>query len=137
MAGKTFAQMPDETGKTNSISVDLWIAPANQNLPAPAAIHMVATVSTMQPGHTGDTIKVNFLADSNYLGSATCAWHEGHQPDPHSHLPQPMIIIRPGYSGTQWVWTNVPAGTYSLTAAAIDGNGLTAVSEPKKVTVLP
>lgn len=138
MAGRVFAQTPPtETGKTNALSVDLWISPADRNLPAPATIHLVAMVSTTLPGHAGDTIKVNFLADSKHLGSATAKWHEGHHPDPNSHLPQPLVIVRPGYSGAEWIWKDVPVGTYSLTATIVGNNGLTAFSEPKTVTVKP
>lgn len=137
MTKGVFAQTSTETGNTNAVSVNLWVPPADLNLQAPAAIRLVASVSTSVPSHPGDTIKVNFLANSKYLGSAVCTWHEGHQPDPKSHTTQPMIIIPPGYSAAQWVWKHVPAGTYSLMATVIGGNGFAAYSPPVQVTVKP
>lgn len=137
MTGCVSAQTPTESGPTNTISIELWVPPADLNLHAPATVHLVANVSTSVSEHPGDTLKVNFLANTNYLGSAICTWHEGHHPDPKSHIPQPMIIIPPGYSAAQWVWKDASAGTYSLTATVVGSNGFAAFSPPVQVTVKP
>ena len=75
---------------------------------APASIAITASAADSN----GTVSRVDFYAGAQLLGSDTTA----------------------GYGVT---WTNVPAGTYSLTAVAHDNAGATATSAPVTVTVNP
>jgi hypothetical protein len=86
---------------------------------APATIKIRADASDPD----GSIAKVRFLAGSNTLGTVT----------------SPTVVTnREGVdSDYSLTWSNVPAGTYVLTAIATDNAGLNATSGPVKVTVLP
>ena len=140
--GSSFAQTnpPPATGdSTNLLSVTLWLPRAAEPVHAPATIHLFARVTSQLSEQKGDAAQVDFFADAKRLGSGTAFWHEGFRPDPHSNRPQPMIVSLPGFSLATMVWTNVPAGTYVLTARAAvsGGGGTTAVSPPVNITVQP
>jgi hypothetical protein len=82
-------------------------SPANNaTYTAPASISITATASDSD----GTISKVEFFQASTKLGQATSS--------PYTYT-----------------WTNVPAGTYSLTAKATDNSSDTAVSTPVSVTV--
>lgn len=82
-------------------------APANgSSFSQPAEIFLSADAFDID----GSIIKVLFYAGSKYIGTAT----------------------RSPYHCT---WSNVPAGNYSITARAIDDDGLETVSSPINITV--
>lgn len=88
-------------------SVSLTSPADNQTFPAPAVIPLDALASDSD----GTIARVEFFAGASSLGVATA----------------------PPYS---LVWSNVAAGTYSLTAAATDDQGATAYSAPVQVSVI-
>lgn len=47
-----------------------------------------------------------------------------------------MIMVEAGYSPAEFVWTNVPAGKYKLTAQ-VTGTGIVAISEPVNLAIVP
>ncbi|HBE79016.1 MAG TPA: hypothetical protein DDW65_14765, partial [Firmicutes bacterium] len=79
---------------------------SDSSVAQPATINITAAAGDVD----GTVTKVEFYADSTFLGSASGS----------------------PYSCT---WKNVPAGTYSLTAKATDNDGLTTTSAPISVTV--
>jgi hypothetical protein len=116
------ARATDSNGfRTNSLVVNITVNPSTGNqLPvvsitspansasftAPASI----TINSTATDADGTIVQVDFYSGSTYLGS-----------DPNSP-----------YSFT---WSNVAAGTYSLTAVATDNNGGVTTSAPISVTV--
>ena len=75
---------------------------------APATISLSAIAADVE----GVVIRVDFYAGTQLVGSATASPFDA-------------------------TWSNVPAGTYSLTAVATDNEGETATSVPISVTVAP
>ena len=90
----------------NAPTVSLTAPVSGSSFVAPAAISLAASASTTQ----GTITRVEFYSGATLLGSATAA--------PYS-----------------FNWTNVPAGSYSLTAKAIGSNGISATSASVPVTV--
>jgi hypothetical protein len=127
---------PAEGNSTNGLAVRLWLPKTAEPLHAPATVHIFARITSTAPGHPGDKAQVDFFASANPIGSEESFWRKGMKPDPYSHLPQPMIVSLPGFSPATLVWSNVPAGTFTLTARARTG-GVTAESPPVSVTILP
>jgi hypothetical protein len=93
-------------GEKTAPSVSLTSPAPGASFTAPATVSLAASAS-----ESGGTIaKVAFYNGSTLLGTATTA--------PYTYT-----------------WTNVPAGTYSLTAQATDTDGATAASAPVTITV--
>jgi hypothetical protein len=131
------AQMPFPPGKpgaTNQLAVQLWVP--RKTPPAPATLHLYARVTPMVPAKKGDTVAVEFFSGTKLLGAEKGVWHDAIRPDPQALKPQPMIIRPAGFSPAELVWSNAPAGTYSLTARATLA-GVTGVSPPVSVTIAP
>lgn len=83
-----------------------------------------------------DTVAVEFLAGTNSLGSRTSGMvSAGVRPQPGR--PVPMFRIMVGYPQVELIWSNAPAGSYTLTASAANENGLATVSTSVSITVLP
>lgn len=117
------AKAYDNTGLT-SISIPVTITVNTSNTPptvsiitpltgthytAPASISISASTSDSE----GPISKVEFYQNGVKLGEDS------------------------NYPTFDWTWTNVPAGTYKLTAKAFDGGGLTKVSDTVIVIVDP
>ncbi|WP_162144128.1 Ig-like domain-containing protein [Sporocytophaga myxococcoides] len=117
------AKAYDNTGLT-SISTPVTITVNTSNTPptvsitspltgahftAPASINIFTSVTDQE----GPISKVEFYQGSVKLGEDAF------------------------YPGFDWSWTNVPAGTYKLTAKAFDSGGLTKVSDTITVIVDP
>ncbi|HTR42778.1 MAG TPA: Ig-like domain-containing protein [Pseudomonadales bacterium] len=130
------AQMPGSPGNaTNQLYVQLWL-PHRDGLQAPAAIEMQAYVRPDEPEfNAGDSVNVEFFADSKSVGSAKAVWHGTIRPHASPGQATPMWIMPPGFYPAQCTWTNVPAGNYSLTARATATNSASAVSAPVSITV--
>ena len=105
-------------------------------LRTPAHLFFLVYPTTTIAAHKGDSVTIDFFANTNKLGSQKCVWHEGIRPDPHSRKFQPMIIVAPGFGGVSFDWTNAPAGSYKLTARASGLHGLSAVTTPLHITIL-
>lgn len=86
---------------------------------APANIRISADASDPD----GTVAKVQFFAGTNSLGVVTT----------------PTVISNSWYVDSDYslTWSNVPAGTYTLTAIAMDNAGMTSTSAPVHVTVFP
>src|SRR5262245_5330037 len=89
-----------------AVSVALT-SPGNSVLAAPATITLAASAT---PGSSRRILRVDFFKGTTRIGTATNA---------------PYSIV----------WSNVPSGTYVLTATAIDSGGSIAVSNPVAVRV--
>jgi hypothetical protein len=83
-----------------------------------------------------NTVSVEFLAGTNSLGSRTSGVVSASMRSQHGEA-TPMIVSLVGYPAVELIWSNAPAGTYTLTARAINKNGLATISTPVSITVLP
>jgi hypothetical protein len=93
----------------NGVPTVSLTGPANNaTFPAPATIALAASASDPE----GPVARVEFFSGTSLLGSDTTA--------PYT-----------------FSWANVPAGSYTLTAAAIDGAGHRATSAGVTISVLP
>jgi hypothetical protein len=79
---------------------------------------------------------VEFLAGTNDLGSQASGMVSASMRSQHGEA-VPMIAGLVGYPAVAWVWHDAPAGSYTLTANATNEKGLTTVSPPVKITILP
>lgn len=111
--------------------------PPDKVFHAPATIRIQANVTLDDRAHKGESVRVEFYANTKRLGSRKSAWHDAIGPDPHSRNFQPMIMMAAGFWPVGLDWSNVPAGSYTLTARAIGAKGRSAVSAPVNITVLP
>jgi len=131
------AQLP-ATNTASQMRVFLWVPHARVPYQAPTNIDMQAFVRFSEPGlQKGDVVNVRFFADDKFLGSGKAVWHGMIRPHGPPGTAVPMFVVAAGFNPTHWIWTNAPAGTYTLTAQAAWTNGLSAVSAPVTVTVLP
>jgi hypothetical protein len=124
-------------GSTNSLAVQIWSPSRGEIFHAPATIHINAYVTLNAPVHAGDFVAVEFFANTNDLGSGKCVWHDAMRPQPRPGQPTPMYVIAPGFSPAQLDLSNMPAGGYALTTRATFTNGISAISAPVNITVLP
>ena len=121
---------------TNQFSVTLW-PPHIAGMKAPANINIQAYVRLDQSGlKTGDSVKVEFFADSKSISTAKAIWHDTIRPHAAPGQAVPMWIMPAGFYPALCTWKKVPAGNYSLTARATWTNGLSTVSAPIPVTVI-
>jgi hypothetical protein len=132
------AQVPfANDNSTNDLSISLW-TPDKSDLKAPATVNLQAYVRLNEPGlKAGDCVKVEFMANAQPLASAKAIWHDVIRPQVKPGQATPMWVMAAGFYPAKWDWTNVPAGTYILKAWAVWTNGVTALSDPVTVTVLP
>jgi len=129
---------PSGTNSTNPLAVTLSVWPPDDIVfRAPATISIQAEVTLGAQNRAGNSVRVDFFADTNFLGSRNSVWHDEIRPDPHSRNAQPMIIVPAGFLPVRWVWNNIPAGNYSITAQATGSEGRSASSAPLNITVLP
>lgn len=82
-----------------------------------------------------DTVTVEFFVGTNSLGSRTSGLvSAGMRPQPGRPVPKFRIMV--GYPQVEMIWSNAPAGSYTLTASATNMNGVATVSEPVNIIVL-
>jgi len=103
----------------------------------PATISIQADVSLDAPARAGDSVRVEFYANTKRLGSGKSVWHDEIGSNPHSRDFQPMHITPAGFWPVELVWNNAPVGDYTLTAKATGAKGRSAVSAPVNIPVLP
>ena len=102
-----FDNVSIKTGSANQAPTVALTAPANgATFTAPASVAMTASASDPE----GQLARVEFYSGTTLLGTDTTS--------PYA-----------------FSWTNVPAGTYALTAKAYDGAGASATSATVSVTV--
>jgi hypothetical protein len=104
---------------------------------APARIDFMAYIELNPHLHAGDSVPVEFFSNTNRLGSGTAVWHDVIRPESRPGQATPMWVMAAGFYPAEFSWNKVPPGVYSVTAKATWTNGLSAVSAPLKVTVLP
>jgi regulation of enolase protein 1 (concanavalin A-like superfamily) len=107
-ATATFDNVSIVTGGNQLPTVALTAPAAGATFTAPASVTVSATASDTD----GSIQRVDFYQGSTLIGSDTSS----------------------PYSVT---WSNVAAGTYSLTAVAVDNTGATATSAARSITVNP
>ena len=81
-----------------------------------------------------DTYTVEFFAGTNRLGSQVAGEVSARARQRRGYA-TPMVMLLLGYPAVEVTWSNVPAGTYVLTAKVTNQNGLATVSAPVKITV--
>lgn len=79
---------------------------------------------------------VEFLAGTNSLGLTTSGAVSASMRSQHGEA-IPMIAIMAGYPAVSMVWPDAPVGTHALTVRVTNKTGLTTVSAPVNITVLP
>jgi hypothetical protein len=133
--GCGLAQLPGQSDNTtNQFSVMLW--PPHADLKAPATLNIQAYVKLNEPGlKAGDSVNVEFLADSKSIGSAKAIWHDTIRPHAAPGAATPMWIMPAGFYPALCTWKKIPVGNHSVTAQATWTNGLSTVSAPIPVTV--
>ena len=133
------ATPPDGTNSTNplAVSLSLWLPDPEGSFHAPATIGLMAQITLNAPAPAGDSVRVDFFANTNKLGSRKSVWHDAIGPDPHARNFQPMIMRRAGFDPVEMEWSNAPAGGWAVTARATGVRGRSAVSAPLNITVLP
>ena len=137
VSAQTATNPPAGDGPTNSLMVQISPQLSRGVFHAPATIRINAIVTQRSPSSAGDFVEVEFFANTNRLGSTRSASHGVVRPRPRPGQPVPLFVIAPGFAPAGFVWTNVPAGHYALTARATGDGGLSAVSPPVNITVLP
>lgn len=115
------ARATDNEGLATGTSALLAVVSSNR-VPYIALLSPATNTTNVAPIHLGiiadardvdgSIRRVDLLAGTNLIGSLTAA--------PYS-----------------FVWTNVPPGTYQLTARAVDNGGGTSTSAPVRVVILP
>jgi hypothetical protein len=83
-----------------------------------------------------DSVSVEFLVGTNKLGSGTSGLVSAGMRSQHGEA-TPMIMFMVGYPAVELIWSNAPAGSYTLTARATNKNGLATISTAVSITVLP
>ena len=139
-AGSSLAQPthpPAGNNSTNQLSVRIWPQLSHIVFHAPATVRIRAIVTLNAPSQQGDFVGVEFFAGATHLGSGKAVWRSMLTPLSRPGQAAPILTITPSFLPAQLIWTNVPAGTYALTAKATWKNGLPAVSAPVPVTVHP
>ena len=105
---------------------------------APADIYLVPHLATTGPLRAGDTVKIDYFLGAKKLGSGKAVWHDAMGPSPQNGRKFiPMIMARAGFGYEFCEWSNAPAGNHVVTARAAGPYGLTAVSAPLNITILP
>jgi len=128
---------PSGNNLTNLLAVQIDLMAGSEVFHAPASVSIQAVVALDAPARAGDSVQVEFFANTRRLGSRESVWHNAIGPNPHSRSFQPMIMVAAGFWPVGLVWSNAPPGDYALTAKATDSKGRSAVSAPVKITVLP
>lgn len=90
------------------------------------------------PALDGDTVKIEFFANTNLLGSQKSVWLPELNPSAHARPGQavPMFIRPAQFTLAEFIWKNAPAGNYTITAKAIFGKNPAASSRPVAITIL-
>jgi hypothetical protein len=136
--GSGYAQPTNEAVPANLLAVKIWSPRNNAQFDAPATMHINTYVNLRGQGKDGDFVLVSFYVNTNmFLGSKKALWHGVIRPHVLPGQAMPMYVVAPGFWPADLVWSNVPAGRYSLTATATFTNQLPAVSDPVKITVAP
>lgn len=130
---------PPSNAPTNRLTVwlDLRWNTNHAVFHAPATIDLQAYVGLQPRPHAGDVVQVEFFEGTRRIGLGKAVWHDAIRPQEIPGHAVPMHIVAAQFHPAEWVWKNVPAGAYTLTARATWKNGVTAVSKPFKATVLP
>jgi len=77
---------------------------------------------------------IEFLAGTNRLDTATGGLVSARvKPVPGQATPFVMVVV--GYPAIEWMWRDVPAGAYTLTARVTNDKGMVTVSTPVHITV--
>jgi len=127
----------DESTNQLSVWLDLRWNTNNAVFHAPARIDLLAYVRLEPRPHAGDAVRVEFFSGAKWLGAAKAVWHDEVRPKQLPGRATPMHVLAAQFYPAEFVWKKVPAGTHALTAKATWTNGVSAVSAPVKVTVLP
>lgn len=109
------------------------------NFFTPCDIHISAGVNVKPQAHEGESVTIEFFANTNRLGSQKSDWLPELNPSAHARPGQavPMFIRPAQFPGVEFVWKNPPPGHYTLTAKATFGKNPPAISRPIVIDVFP
>ena len=122
---------------TNSLSAEIFIPQGGETFKAPAKIEIVAWVGKDRAVREGDSVSVEFFANTNSLGKRVSYWHPEKRPPSGPGMATPFIIVAAGFDSVSLTWNNVPAGSYALTAKATFSKSISSVSKAVNITVAP
>jgi hypothetical protein len=123
-------------GGASALSVEIFTPEAGEIFQGPTNIQLIAWAK-ITGARAGDKVKVDFYANTNFLGSAEARWHEAVFPPKDPHHFHYMHVLPAGFDALETVWRKPASGNYALTLKASGPNGLAATSAPVNVTVLP
>jgi hypothetical protein len=101
-------------------------------LDAPVDINVIPWISTATAAHAGDYIMVYLSANTNELWSGKFEWQDKLKPNPILPLERPA-----GFFGGWFTWSNVPPGSYSITARTSEWHDFSALSPLMHITITP
>jgi hypothetical protein len=127
---------PPNTSSGKPVSVEVFVFSPDHVYYAPTNIQIQAFV-VMAGAQAGDSVTVDFFANSNKLGSVKSKWHEAIFPPNKPHQAQYMHVLPAGFDPMGIVWRKPQPGDYLLTAKASSAGGVPVVSQPLKITILP
>ena len=148
---------PAQENPSHPPAVQIFMPDNGANFHAHADIHMIALATpygtSLGPDedaarsfadtskwnlkqNQANTVTVDFLAGTNCLGSRTSGMVSASVRSQYGEA-TPMIARLVGYPAVELIWSNVPAGTYILTARGTNRNGLATLSPPVSITVAP
>jgi hypothetical protein len=104
---------------------------------APATIYLFPNVETTPAAHAGDTVNIDFFSGTNKICSGKAVWRDAIGPSNRPGQFSPMIVARAQFGYTTGDWKDAPVGAHTMTARACGLHGLSAVSAPLHITILP
>ena len=146
MAGCDVAQTsgaPSENSSQNTLEISIQalcegkILSDGATVPAPAEIYIMPHVETSVAMRAGDTVNIDFYADTNKLCSTKAVWRDAIKPSNRPNQFSPMIMAPAEFGYSFCAWTNGTAGAHTLTARASGLHGLSAISAPVQITIVP
>jgi hypothetical protein len=133
VAGRGLAQT---SNSPPPLAVEVFVGGDPASFHAPTNIVIQAFV-TMPGVRADDSVTIAFFANTNKLGSKKAVWHGAKFPPNDPHHFHYMHVVAAGFDNAYVVWKNAPAGSYALTARVSNVKGLSALSQPVNITVLP
>lgn len=132
------------TVKSLSVEINVWTPPRGWSddqttFAAPCDLHISAVPAMDPPAIDGDTVRIEYFANTRLLGTQDSRWMPEVNPSAHARPGQavPMFIQRAQFSLAEFVWKNAPPGNYTMTARATFGQNPPAVSKSVAITILP
>jgi hypothetical protein len=127
---------PPTNSSSKLLSVEVFVFSPDHVYYAPTNIHIQAFV-TMAGAQAGDSVRVDFFANTKKLGSTKATWHDAIFPPNDPHHFHYMHVLPAGFDPMEVVWKKAEPGDYTLTARASSPKALAAASKPVEIKILP